>query len=278
MHQWGQSHGVREESLGAVTATSTSTVLTAGASANTKGSWVQLGTSAPVNFASNYMIVHIGKSGGATLSDFTVDIGLGSTQFVLVPDLHFPGLKGVVGSEIITIEMPLHIPKATAIYARCAATTASMTCQIGVHLFSQGFMGMPGFSRVDCLGAIATSRGVAVDCGASANTKTRVQIVASTARRYGGMFCIIGPNADVSRTVLASALMDISVGASSSEYNILSNHQLTWSTTYDVPWPWVIPAFPCDIPAASRVSVNAQCSDATAGDRAFDVCLYGLVP
>jgi hypothetical protein len=99
--------------------------VTAGGSANTKGSWVQL--VAATEITTKWLAVAM--SIAASPRDFSTDIGIGAggSEVVLIPSISFAGedLGQILGP------FPVTIPKGTRIAARTQCEIASSALQVG---------------------------------------------------------------------------------------------------------------------------------------------------
>lgn len=269
----GFQHG-RSETLGVTAASSSGTTVTASGTANTKGNWASLGQA---TFNWQWFNLLIAQT---VASDKTIDIGLsadGSTNWFSICDgLRLAGRKS---ADIIqSLALPLRVPSGMFLGVRCAASTANHILNVAATGSSVGMMGGIGYARGIALYTEATSRGVAIDPGGTANTKSAwTQLVASTSFGVDSIYVMVGQNADTTRTATATCLLDIGVGASSSEFAMVPDLFLRWTTTLDGPQINIGPV-PCYIPAGSRVSARAQCTDITAGDRTLDVAVVGFVP
>jgi hypothetical protein len=267
----GYAHA-RCEALGVNTATSLGTTITASATQNSKGSWTSIGQT---TFEWNSFIISVCN---IAASNKVFDIGISDDNtnwWIIAPDLKVPGLKYADFIEEFT--MPLRVPAGKYIGARCAASTASHTLDIGLVGSHSSMMGMPGYSRAVSLYTVGTSRGVAIDPGATTNTKGPwTELIASTPTNVDSIIVMQGQNADVNRTATARMLMDIGIGASGQEFAIVPNLFSYWTTTSDGPtmnWGPIT----VSIPAGSRISARAQCTDNTSGDRTVDVGVIGFV-
>lgn len=266
----------RAQTLGAVTGTSTGTLVTASATVNTKGAWVSLGTP---SFPFDSLSVFLGGSSAA--ADYVVDLGIddgAGNVFAVAEDLRLGALKGAA-DLFLNYQLPLRLPNGVPVSARCACSTASGTLRALVVGTSAGPLSAGGFSRCIALYTPATSRGVTIDSGATANTKpaTWTQTQAATSHEVDAIMIGIGPNADVTRTTATTGLLDIGVGASGSEFALASNLLWGFTTTSDTPFPNVVGPLPLGIPAGSRVSARMQSTNATAGDRTVDLAVWGFV-
>jgi hypothetical protein len=270
--------GARAQTLGVTTASATTgTTVTAGGSANTKGSWVDIGGT--TGFSWKRLLAAMIANSGAV--DFVVDIGInvGGNRFVIAEDLRFASSRRIASEGIQYCDLPLFVPAGAQLSARCAGSSASATLQLAITGFSAGLAGMAPFSRCRALYTPSSSRGVAIDPGAAANTKSAwVQLVASSGFHSAAVMAAIGYNGDVARTAASRTALDIGIGASSSEHVLLPDLLLGWGPTLDGPFVANIPLLPLYIPSGTRVVARAQCTDTAAGDRTIDLALWGFEP
>lgn len=278
VHYPANTANARHESRGEATGSSTGTTLTANASANTKGSWTALGSA--TTFAYEGITIYLGQNNAA--ADYMIDIGIddgAGNNFVLVPDLHFAAFKQA-NEHNLALNIPVHVPAGALIEARVAASTGSSTCNCHVVGHSANPGGFPGYSRAVALFTPASSRGVAVDPGGTANTKgSWAQLQASTAVDVAAVFGVIGFNNDAGRAAGANSNLDIGLGAGGSEFVVLPDIVTqTWAATWDGPNDVFFQPVSCPIPSGTRIAARLACSTNTAGDRTIDLALYGLVP
>jgi hypothetical protein len=275
VHQWAGNFSSRAEARGTETANSDGLTISSNAAANTKGAFSSAGSA---TFDYNAITINLSDSNVAT--DYVVDIAVGSSttlNSIIVPNLRLPSLKAI-GYGNVSITLPISIRSGATIYARCADALGNSSCEVIVIGHSNGLGGVPGFSRCIALYTPSSSRGIAVDAGGTANTKgSWTEITASTSNRIAGMFAIVGPNNDVAR-VSARHLLDIGVGPSGSEVDVVEDLLLVQETTDDCPMPTALGPWSCDIPSGSRIAARLQSSTNTAGDRTIDLAVYGLVP
>lgn len=223
------------------------------------------------------ILVNIGSE--LTASTGLVDIMAGSStnEYVIVPDLLCSVATG--GEAGYTYFFPIFIPKGTRLSGR-ASISATGNIRINVHLL-QGSFGSAQFSKVTAYGAnVSTSNGTTIDPGATANTKPALpatQIVASTADPVRLLTLACGNNGIYVRTPAANLLLDLMLGASSSEYNLIDNIYLVFGTSMDAWFPRVpVVNVPLYVPKGSRLSARAQCSGTDATERATDIIVYGV--
>jgi hypothetical protein len=261
-------------------ATSLSTaVLTAAGSANTKGGTVSLLDPTPSGIVGVY--VTISESNG-TGRDFMVDLCIeptgGGTITVIVPAMLYS-----VGSDdgIFAYYWPIVIPEGVRLSARCGSSTANSTCHVSAHLIrGSGWQGGP-YGRVTAYGAedgSASSGGVTAAGNATANTRTRTTVVTATANPIRAMVMAYGNNRDSTLTNPTNWLFDIEISPTGAG---------TWTTLFealllkggsgsDNRHPTTMGPFPVNLQAGIDIAVNQQCSVNAAGDRDFDIVLYGL--
>ena len=272
LHTMGFQHG-RSETLGVDTGTSAGTTVTAG-TGNAKGSWASLGQT---TFNWQWLNLYMAQTAG---SDKCIDIGVSadnSTWYAIASNLRLAGRKS---ADIIqSLALPLYVAQGMYVAVRCSASSNSHLLNVAITGSSVGMMGGVGYQECISLYTPATSRGVAIDPGGTANTKSAwTQLSASTTKGVDSIYVMVGQNADIARaTVVSQALLDIGVGAASSEFAMIPNIFLRWTQVLDGPQINIGP-LPCYIPAGSRVTARAQCDTTTAGDRTLDVAVVGFVP
>lgn len=264
-------HG-RSETLGITTATSTGITVTSG-TINNMGSWASVGQT---TFAWDWLNLYIGQTAA---SDKLIDIGVSSDNSTWYPIATGLRLAGRKSADIIqSFSLPLRIRSGAYVAIRTAASTASHVINVAITGSSVSMKGGTGYSRSIPLYTSGTARGVAIDAGATANTKSSwVQLQASTSASIDSIYIMIGQNADTTRTATATALLDLGVGSSGNEFAMIPDIFLRWTTTLDGPQINIGP-IPCAIPKGSRITARMQCSDNTAGDRTLDIGVIGFVP
>lgn len=265
---------MRVDNVGALTASSEQTQLP-GHTVNTKGSWVQISASTPIDAHEVMFSVVNGVVGTttSTLVDFGVG-GAGSEQ-VIVPDWLITWDQWN-GKDIANVILPVRIPGGSRLAARFQATDSAVDLRVAAQLINRGFDAYPGRKVVSYGTASGTSRGTDIDPGASANTKgSWVQLVASTNEDLKGIVLCVG-NQDLTKTSTCTALLDIGVGGAGSEQVVVSNYHLGVDTNNEQFQPIVSPLIPINIPAGSRIAARAQCSITTATVRKFDLAILGV--
>lgn len=276
MFQYSQSGSAVCETLGAVTASSTGTVLTASATANTKGAYVVLGTTT-VDYERVSITLQNPSVEQSTVS-FQIDISVGSTgnEAVIIDSLEYtPSYSTMTGnlSPIRTIELPIAIPKGTQINARVQCVAPSATIQVLHYGFTSGIGGSPGFSRLVCLTGNSSSRGVTLSTSASTNTKAAwTQLTASSPVNAAALLVIHGTGG--ASTTGRNSLIDLGIGASGSEAVVIANMSSNGpgsGAAADGNYLFV----PIGAPSGTRFAARMQSSVASLPQ---SVGLYALVP
>lgn len=262
-------------------ANTSNTEVAGGGSANTKGSWIDLGAVTSFAYEALTVSLHSGGDISPIVIDAMLDLGIsdGTNRWTIVPDLYCPFRK-LIREQGYTLTLPIHVPEGAQLSARVATHAVQESVNVSVIGHASGLGGTPGFSRAVTLFTPSSSRGVAIDPGGTANTLgSWTQLTSGSAADIGGMFGLLGYNADTARTASAKMLLDIGIGASGFESVVYPRALVCWGATRDGPSNGVrIPPFACAVPSNTRVVARAQCSDNVAGDRTVDLALYGLVP
>lgn len=240
----------------------------ANASAHTKGNWVEL-ISVPQSPISGLVLSYY----TAASTDFLVDIAIGAagSETIILNNLV---AGAATGYPIRSLFLPIEIPVGARIATRCQSNPGNIDINIFIYLMGQGFLPSHSYQRITTYGAnISTTRGVAYDCGAVANTKAGwVEVISSTTNPIRQLLIGIG-NQNVSRSGYPRFAMDIGIGAAGSEVIEVANVFFAGDPYCIYPIYFI---FNVMIPSGSRIAINAQCSGTTAGQRAFDVILYGV--
>ncbi len=238
--------------------------------ANAYGDWAQLiaATSGPADYI--LLSVYFEKAGGTSLRNFRFDLGNGTNVIV---DSACIEVKGDSGTMVV-MGFPVHVPSGAQLQARCMASVAAEVLEMSVQLFGSGRFSLPGFTKAVSYG-VSNSKGTNVDPGATPNTKptTWTQLTASTNEDLAGFYVCVGNDTEASQA-LANWLLDIAIGASTSEAAIVENLLVVGNTLEGTKQPFFVPH---PIPKGSRVSARCQCDIAVDGDRDLSVSITGFV-
>jgi hypothetical protein len=273
MGDWPPAPGGRAEAIGANATATGGTTVSGSGTANVKGSWVELIAATSLDAAMLALSVLV-PQGSAAGTRALADIGVGAagSETTVIENLVLAGDD----SQNAIAAWPIAIPAGSRIAARSQldATTGSVT--IAGHVIGGGF-GLPApYHAVTTYGVdAATSRGTAVDPGATANTKgSWVQITASTARAHAGLAVAATTQGNAARSD-SRWLVDIGVGAGGSEQVLIPN-LVFFGSTAEVLIPGLTQFFPVAVPAGSRLAIRAQSDITDAADRINDYAIYGV--
>lgn len=263
--------GGKTETIGDVAATSRGTVITSSGTANTKGAYTEFVASSEFDASGILIVTTRGIAGSLYLLDLA--IGAASSEQVIVENVMYDfGTSAIEGQSLY---IPIGIPQGSRIALRIQASTISATSEVVVTLFSRGFGNYPSYGRSTTYGTdVSDSGGSQVQPGGTANTKGNFRVIAaSTTNDIKAFSIMIGKNANVN---LANAnwLMDFAVGGSGSEVVVLPDLSFCSSATIDKHMPKIFGPFNVNIPAATRITVRAQCTTTNAVDRVFDAAIY----
>ncbi|MBC7294469.1 MAG: hypothetical protein H5T84_10300, partial [Thermoleophilia bacterium] len=253
------------ETIGAATGTSSGTVVTADAAANTKGAWVELVASTGITC--NELALYLLKISAA--ANFLIDIGTGGAgaETVVLSNLHMS--EGGPGRGGSVIALPITIPSGTRIAARCQASVGGSTCTLMGIINNNLSYGSPAWTTYGA--NTGTSRGTQIDPGATVDTKGAwVELTASSiaAKRIA---LLLGNQANATDGT-SDFLIDIGTGGAGSEVVQIANIPMKALTTDDNKIPHMH-IFPLTISGGTRIAVRAQSSTSDAADRLFDVVL-----
>jgi hypothetical protein len=210
-----------------------------------------------------------GPAGATILLDILIGA---STEAVLIPNLQFVAEAANDGGGRWLF--PVFIPKGSRIAAQSSSSNNSETCIVGVVLFNAGITSHYAPTNVVQYGTISTSRGVNIDPGAVAHTKAGLtEITAATTRDHHWLVLSV-VNSDSTWAASAKWLIDVMIGAST-EAVLVGNLAVGGAGTADAQLPEKVFHLPVFVPKGSRLSVQAQCSSTTDGDRDIYVVLHG---
>jgi len=230
----------------------TAIVVTANASANTKGSWTQLIASSSGN-TSFIFVSAAGIGATATNTATLLDIGTGASgsETVIIGDVAVGASSSVSQGVNNVFGVPFKIASGTRISARIqSVVTGGKTASISSFLMDLGNYNTAPTS-VDVIGAdTANSKGISFS-GASGSW---TEGIASTSRDYRAICCILSShNSDVAGITIT---WDVGIGASGSEVafgngraGVGSNELLSTQIPYNY-------LFGRKIPAGSRLAVR----------------------
>jgi len=229
----------------------TGTILTANATPNTKGSWVQIIPSSSSN--TSFMCFSLASiASSATNTATLVDIGIGASgsETVIIGDVAV-GASGSAGQGVNNVcGVPFKIASGTRISARIQSVVGSKTASISIFLMDLGNYDTAPTS-VDVIGVdTANSKGISFS-GASGSW---TEGIASTSRNYRAVCCVLSShNSDIAGITIS---WDVGIGASGSEVAFGSGRASTntgEALSAATPYNYL---FGRKIPAGSRLAVR----------------------
>lgn len=257
--------------VGATAGTSSrSTTMTTSASADTKGTVVQV--TAATEFDANWMLIQFPRGANGTVN-LLADILIGAaTEQVIIPNLYVFARNANGGGP--TYLFPIFVPKGSRISARCQSSAGSSTFDVAVTLISGTMIGggaPPSF--VSAYGAVTASVGTLVDPTGLANVDSAwTEIVAATDRAHNWLAIAVRPG-DGTITTATEWRLSIGIDAAT-EATLIPDIHLAADTTLDFPATFVY-CLPVCIPSGSRLTARVRSTVTTAGDRSVNVKLYG---
>ena len=274
MGDWGFADRQKTSTIGEDTANSRPTTVAANASANTKGSWIELIASSSIPADGIVVYPGAGDNNRSFLVDFAV--GAAGLEQVIIPNMMFSSSTVLARSHAPYI-FSIHIPSGTRISARAQTSAGGGVIRLSACLLALTLSSMRSFSRVTDYGtATGDSGGVSVDPGGSANTKGAwSEIVASSTNLIRALTVAIGNQVNDAREE-AEWLLDIGIGAGGSEKVIVGDMPLVSHPNMDLVFPMVFPSILLTIPSGTRLAARAQTNITDATDRLIDVALYGV--
>lgn len=245
-----------------------------GSTAYTKGAWTQL-VGATTNDASWVIVQASGMNGGGWTFAYDLAIGASGQEVPILQNL----VSEAYGPNCTTVLFPMSIRAGTRLSARASSNNGFDTAALQVICLDDSALSAGSCSGVDTYGFnSATNCGVAIDPGATANTKGAWnQISASVSNDLAGFFlCFDSQALSSGSNETPATLVDVGVGTSGSEKVVLPNFALSGNTASPVHIPDVTPYIPVSIKAGSRIAVRAQCRTTTSPDRTFGATFYGV--
>lgn len=257
---------------GSVPGSSIGTTVTASASADTKGTVVEL--TAATDHDAHWVSVTIVVGATAGLTGLLSLLIGSSTEADLIANLPVTARAANEGGGGPYL-FPLFVPKGSRLAASYQNSTGSATVEVVVHLFGGSPLGpYADCAYVDRYGATTTSRGTNVDPGGSVDTYSAWSAIANTTLRPIRWLVVAWQNVDTS--FFNSTLWTLQVGIGSATEQVIAGDFLVHAgSTVDASMPFMQVYLPIFIPAGSIVSVRAKCNSTTDGDRDLYVSLFG---
>lgn len=269
--------GASVTALGSLSASSSGTTVAGGTTANTKNAWQQIIASTAKKYES-IAVIAISESATNNI-EYLFDIGIGAAgvEQVIVENLAVKAASSVLLKLTTHCILPVAIPAGSRVAVRSQHTgTTARSMQIVIYGCTGGFMTPIGCSKAVGYVDLTTSKGLAVNAGATINTEgAYTEFSSSTAFDYVGFLIGFGQNANAN-PALGDFLFDVSIGAAGVEQVIIPD-LLVKNIVEDVCFPHYAGPFMVSVKKGSRLAVRCQSTVNDATDRILDVCLYGLV-
>lgn len=277
------------ENLGAInTASARGQRVTANASGNTKGTYVQLGTSGSSGDTTRDYQGFLLQVAHNAQADYLLDIAIGasSAEKIIVENFPLSGSdSSITGGRDENTFLPVYIPLGSKVWCRCQSSTGSSTLDVMIIGLAADSRLPPAYRGAWNLSAdTATSRGVTVDPGATGGTLgSYAQIAANTSwngfsREIAAIMFSFGSTGGGNTKAAGTYLLDFAIGAAASEKIIVPQMQLKNLSGVQLT-PLQTPVFPCRIPAGSRTAARARpsFSTGTQSARDFDMNVMAFV-
>lgn len=267
-----QGGAQRFTAVGANTAASNGTTVSAPGSTHTKGSYTQLIASTAHDASGLLLSGYFTAPSGGGYGLVDIAIGAAASEQVLISNIPV-SRQSSNGMGWTAILLPCSIPAGTRIAARYQASQTSATCILAAQAVG-GTLNYPILAgKAETHGAnTGTSQGTVVDPGGSANTKgSYVQMVASTG--MNSKWAMLSVMHDAPTAFGWSWLVDIAVGASSSERIVIPNlwiPSLSMSSGLNV----VRALLPLAIPSGTRIALRCQSDTNSSGSRQLLATLH----
>lgn len=250
--------------------------LTANATIGSDGAYTQLIASTTFDYDGFWVTLCLPNSASSqNLVD--IAIGAGGSEKIIIADIPFIALSGRYFGYCFYV--PLAVAAGSRIAARIhRSSAASSTVVISLLGVQGGPWAAASFGRSTTYGTVlASAKGTQVDPGATANTRGAVtQIVASTTNPIRA-FLVFGLRSQLgtSNTTDNSLLMDILYGPST-EKVLIPYLSFAMGGTDDVWQPEMAGLFFVDLPAAIRLSAQAQANTTSANSREIAVTIIAF--
>jgi hypothetical protein len=274
MADWGVNEGSQTlVTIGATTASSVGTVIASPGSINTKGAYTQIVASTSSDAAG--LLIGGSIVGAASLNTLIdIAVGAGGSEVVVIPDVSCIRISSTP-MAIPQFYVPLAIPAGTRISARIASSDTSAIATLSVQIVTSTANLPQSCGTCEAWGVTAaSSRGVTVDPGGTANTKgAYTQLTAGSSFKVN--YLVVGFMPDPANNNQGfNYLVDIAVGSGGSEQVIVSNIHIYAASNIGTGQARL--TLPVSIPAGSRVAVRAQCSSNTVNVRNLVVNIQAL--
>lgn len=245
------------------------TSVIAHASANTKGSYVELVTTAPFDACALRIT---GSTNGSVSYLIDIAIGAATSEQIIVANYHVSYMN--INDRYDDL-FPINIPAGVRIAIRCQATTGGAATLMTVQLFSATHAN-PGFARSVTYGAgIGDSGGTDVDAGAVLNTKgSYAEISAAMGMPTQYLVMCLDDRVNTAPAEITGDI-DLAIGAATSEQIIVPDCTYYWDANGDFLTPRSCGFF-IQIPEGVRLAARQACGTTDANDRIVSLLCIGF--
>jgi hypothetical protein len=248
--------------------------ITSSASANTKGSYVELSAATGIDTDGFYFYVVAGSAN----ADFLIDVAIGASgsEVDILSNLlcSSPSNNNEAPFEVY---VPLPIPAGSRMACRCQSSDSGAFVTVCGVIARGGMFEAMRMSRATTYGAnTSDSGGVSVDPGGTSETKgsySEISAAITNPIRYA-IICAGAQNNGV-RTSMTHAV-DIAYGGAGSETIIVPDINLRQiAASFDTIQPAWLPRF-FDLDAGQRLAARQAASANDATDRLLDIAVVGF--
>lgn len=249
------------------------TAITAHATtAHTKGSWTQLIASTTAD-STGVIVEIVGDTAGNW--DFLVDIGIGASPTVLIPNLIYSPSSGQAAGCVYAYSFPLVVPSGSELSACCQCSTAAKVVNVHISLTYDSWGGVVPGTSISAYGAdTADSGGTNLVYGTSPTEGAWTELVDPSSAAAVGFVLGVGRNRVSNVVDGREALIDIGTGASPSEVQLIGNHYMP-SNADELYANATTPYLPVAIPTSTRIVARSMTLTATSNN-VYEAVLYAL--
>ncbi len=250
-------------------------VLLGATNSNTKTPWVEVFGSTPFDARAIVMGLRNLSFGGAKLIDIGVGPNSGSVATLIGNMLFSVWVQGDNSFEII---IPVFVPAGSKIWMRQQAEIANRDMRARLQVMGGNTRFASPFQHTETLGSnVGNSRGVEIDPGGSANTKSAWVELGTASYDFGGLIYSSGCKNDPPNAAGFSAdtYHDIGAGPDSGNVRLLVPDIHIYYSQYSggmrPPVYW-----PCHVDAGEKVFARMQNGNTNISERIFTSSVVGL--
>jgi len=253
------------------TATSGKTI-TASGTADTVGTYVEMVASGDNDFTSEEVYIVIMGPGPTSDATFLVNIALGTSDTVIIPNLFAWRSAANSGDSIYIYHFPVRINSGEAIKAGCQSSVASATVDVHIIRPKKSLPGFVGGGAVTAYGAnTADTGGTAVVRGGANAFGSWTEIDANIDEEIKGF--VVAAIRPVTSWGTGRLTFDVGVGSGTPEI-IYSGH-LIHNSGDERSQGSITPFIGVSVAEGERLAIQAQAELANT-DYDFDYIIYGV--